>query len=462
MSNEAVSPDEYNPKVQAGVQFSKPKDLKAATPSHPLYKQAQNRDILSEEEVEDGISIPWNVPATVLKNMSDGLYESEEATIREFESNAETASLKVERAVDSKDYSDNEVSSIGIVDEDYKPQVEITVRADKNKITIRDTGKGMEAATVLNVVRKIGATTVRDSGELTGQFGMGLASFLRLIGLDNSMIMRTHSRITDENFAAYVNLGGFDPIQGGLPEDQYGTEFEMIWGSDSNGDSLVDRSDLRDYVQKYSEWLRVDVHYEEYDEDGERSFDEDWGGKSFVDEYDDSKMKVILQKPDLFTAACSSDAEGETLLGSMPTDRNDGASSGTKKFDCPYNFDVRIEDESGAIAFLPEDGVNTRALPDGIDNAEALIGLTPVSDAEYNVMDPQQKNGHIRESEVPSGCVTLPVPTSSRDNLQENEEFWARLAESITDKFYQRCRDTYAQFDSLDDILDFSEEDVPA
>lgn len=437
MTGDAINPDEYDPDVQSGVEYSRPKDLQAAGIDHPLFRRALQTGVLSEEEIEQGKTIPWNVPATVLKHMSDGLYLSEEATVREFESNGETATLKVERST-MDEYSGAEIDSIQIVEDDYQPVVEVYNRKDKNRIIFRDNGKGIESATVLNVVRKIGATTARDTGSLTGSFGMGLASFLKLIGLDNSMIMRTRSRITDESFAAYVNLGGFDPIVGGLDEGDYGTEFEMVHNGDLD-------ADLREAVEKYSEWMRVPVHYEEYDNNGKLVFDEDWGGKSFLDTYPDDSYCVVYEIPGLVTAACSAEAEGTTLLNSMVTERNDGASSGTKKFGCAYPFDVRIEDESGAIVAVP-DG-------DGYDTDHELVGRTPVSDAEFNIMSATQRENYVQESQVPNDVVTLPVPTSSRDSLQQNDDFWKFLAHMIQEKFEADCTEIYGRFDGPGDIL---------
>jgi len=441
MTGEAIDPSEYTPEAQSGVEFNKPKDLKAAGADHPLFRRAIERNVITESDAGSGKTIPWNVPATVLKNMSDGLYEDAGATLREFESNGETATLKVERAAE-EEYTDSEIESIQLIEDDYQPMVEVYYRKDKNKVIIRDNGKGMESATVLDVVRKIGATTGRNSGDLSGQFGMGLASFLKLIGLDNSMIMRTRSRITDESFSAYINLGGFDPIVGGLSEGDYGTEFEMVFSGDLN-------VDLRDEVETYSEWLRVPVHYEEYGSDGSLVFDEDWGGKRFEDTYDSSKYCAKFQLPGLLKVTMSSDAEGVTLLNSMPIDRNDGANHGIETFDAKYPFDVRILDESGAVVAIPDED-------ESYETDSDFVGMTPVSDAEYNIMSANQKEGFIRESEVPTDAITLPVPTSSRDSLQKNSGFWEFCAHMVNEQFKEDSRELYSTFDGKEDILNFA------
>lgn len=410
MTNETqfVDPDEHEPDVQSGAEYSKPKNLAVASDDHPLVQQTGTTETLE-----------WNVPPTVLKHVSDGLYVSEEATFREFLANSETACLRTD-------------SGEGVAPDDYQPIIEVTYNRANNEVVFQDNGVGMTSRVVVDVLRNIGVTTIRDSGNYSGQFGMGLASFLKLIGSDNSMIMKTHSRITDENYAAYVNLGGFDPVEGGLPDDIYGTRFEMIHKPD------VDPSEVRDYVEKYAEHLRVPVHYEEYDTDGKQVFDEDWGGSVFEDEYDDDKMVIAVEEEGLFRAVCSPDSAGQTLLVSMPIDRGvDDEGSG--KFDAPYQFDLRILDESGAIVKCEHGGEHE--------------GLSPVPDSEYRAMEPDRQERYIPESQVPKEDITLPTPTTSRDQLQENVEFFEWLGARIRDKFYSDCEETFQRFDSLDDIL---------
>lgn len=425
-----VDASEYEPDTQSGVSYSRPKDLQAAGPDHPLYQRVTERGIDQEEGIdpEQGHSIPWNVPPTVLRHMSDSLYQSVGATIREFVANAETACLRV-----------SEQGEAEIVEDDYQPIIEVTWRKDQNRLVIRDNGIGIASVTGVDVLRKIGVTTQRDTDNYSGQFGMGLASFLKLIGMDSSMILETHSRITGENYAAYVNLGGFDPIQGGLPENEYGTRFTMIHRNDID-------ADLREAVETYSEHLRIKVHYEEYNSEGKHVFDEDWGDKSLADEYSDDQPYVEVREPGLFTVTSSADATGKTLLNSIQIERNDEGSYNTQKYGAPFQFDIRLESEAGAVAAVPD--------ADGeLATDHEAVGKTPVSDAEYNIMDAQQQQKAVRESELPSGTITLPEPVSSRDTLQANEEFWEYIGDRVKAEFYAACREQYQQFGGLDDIL---------
>jgi len=430
-AQEAVDPSDYDPDAQGGVSYAKPKNLDAADESHPLYQRVVDRGVDEEEGIDptSGATVPWNVPPQVLKHVSDGLYQSEEATIREFIANAETACRRVERG------------EANIVPDDYQPIIEITYERSKNLLVVQDNGIGIASATAVDVLRRIGVTTTRDTGSQSGQFGMGLASFLKLIGSQNSMIMKTHSRITDEDYAAYVNLGGFDPIIGGMPDGQYGTRFEMVPKSDIN------HEDIRSYVEKYSANLRIPVHYEEYDQSGEHAYDEDWNGSSLEDGYGADKLFTKFRKPGLLTAATSPDAEGETLLVSMPIERNDSTDHGTGTFNCPYKFDVRIEDESGAI-------VECRCDHDDHE------GLTPVPDSEYAVMDPDQQETYIPASEVPKHDLTLPEPVTSRDTLQEHDEFWTWLSQTLAEKHEEECSETYNNFGSVEEVLNLNRRDL--
>lgn len=419
---EAVNPADYDPDAQAGVEYQKPKDLNAAGPDHPMYQRVLDRGIAEEEGIDpkEGDTIGWNVPATILKHMSDSLYESDEATIREFVANAETACIRVESGEGC------------IVPDDYQPIVEVTYDAAKNKVVVQDNGIGIASATGVEVLRNIGVTTTRDMGSYAGQFGMGLASFLKLIGPMNSMVMQTRSRQTDENYAAYVNLGGFDPIEGGMPEGEYGTRFTMF-----PKDPDIE---VQEAVEKYAEWLRVPVHYEEYDTNGELVFDEDWGGKTFVDTYAEGTMETTIEEPGLFKATMSPDSEGNTLLLSMEIDRNDGGKGTVQTFEAPYNFDVRLHDESGAVVKCDCDDANHK-------------GMTPISDAEYQMREPERQRGHVPESGLGPEDLALPEPTSSRDRLQEDTEFWKWLSRRLDEQFQEECLDVFHSYDGLGDIL---------
>lgn len=326
-----MSNEEFEPSYQEGKSGVQHKNLGAAGDGHPLG--------------QDPLEFEADMKRMIRK-VADDLYESWEATVREYLANAETACLRVEQFLDDPDESLLTVDELHGVDDGYEPRVEVTWDRSENRLDIRDNGVGMASAEVDEIFRQIGNSAARDTGQYSGQFGMGALSFVKLIGIDNSMIMTTHSRQTDENFSCYVSLAGPEPIMGEMPEDQYGTKFQMTPKTDSDGNLSV--GSIRDAVERYAEWMRVPVIYREFDEEGSEVYNEDWGDKSLADEYDPSMITMQVESDGDFVAYCSAEAEGETLLLSMPIDRNDGGYGGDKH-GAPFPFDVRLLDESGKV-----------------------------------------------------------------------------------------------------------------
>jgi hypothetical protein len=189
---------------------------------------------------------------------------------------------------------------------------------------------------------------------------MGALSFVKLVGLDNAMIMTSHSRLNDDNAAYYVTLAGVEPIRGSLDDDEYGTSFQMTPDGDYN---------IRDSVSTYAEWMRVPVRYEEIGRDGSVEFQEDYGDKALFESYDDDRACLGMRKEGAFEAYASPDASGRTLLLSMDIDRNDGRHS-SGKHSSPFSFDVRLLDESGKV----------------VDSSNGNEGLMPAVESDYEQM----------------------------------------------------------------------------
>jgi hypothetical protein len=298
--------------------------------------------------------------SSLIRRVADDLYESWEATVREYLANAETACLRTKEYV--------ETGSTGIIDDDatlsvsdsYQPKIEVEWNRQEDKLTIHDNGIGMSADTVDKVFRQVGRTTSRDDGQYSGNFGQGVLSFVKLVGLDNAMIMTSHSRLNDDNAAYYVTLAGVEPIRGQLQEDEYGTTFQMTPDGSYN---------IREAIERYSEWMRVPVRYEEIGLDGEVSFQEDYGDKELFDAYDDNRACLGIRKEGAFEAYASPDSFGETLLLSMSIDRNDGKHQ-SGQHGSPFQFDVRLLDESGKV----------------IESSNGNEGLMPVVQSDYEQM----------------------------------------------------------------------------
>lgn len=454
---------------------------------------------------------------SLIRRVADDLYDSWEATTREYLANAETACLKVEDYVDdpsSSPYTDM------IVRDDYQPKIEVTWNKKEDSLIIKDNGIGMAAVEVDEIFRQIGRSAARDDGTKSGQFGQGALSFVKMVGLDNSMIMISHSRLNDDNSAYLVSLAGVEPIMGSLDDDEYGTKFQLTPKKDM---------DIRQAVETYSEYQRVPVLYKEIDRNGQEVFNEDWGDKSLHDQYSDDRVVFGLTKENCFEAYCCPEANGETLLLSMDIDRNDGRAS---QHGAPFTFDIRLLDESGRVIkstngneglmpcpqsdydsmlvearhpYISEDLLNNKDvvcqnITDGpnagamlVDDSvlddgqplppndyigksdlsgddvpgEAIVligpnkGKTVVTQSEWDEMDEGRAELYVPENQLEEydhdsgeGDLTLPEPTSDRDRLQDHEVFWEFLGSYFADQFDQTVDEIYAELNGSDDVID--------
>ena len=345
---------ETNINVQQGVHNTEHRNIGAAGEDHPFGEQAQS----FEADLR-----------TLIRRVADDLYETWEATVREYLANAETACLRVQEYKEQGHSSmfDGEM----VVEDSWQPKIEVEWNKKEDKFTIQDNGIGMGADVVDQVFRQIGHSTNRDDGEYSGQFGQGVLSFCKLTGLDNAMIMTSHSRLNDDNASYYVTLAGVEPIRGSLPDDQYGTRFQMTPKDDFN---------IRSAVEKYAEWMRVPVRYYEYDENGEVAFQEDWGDKALYEEYEDNRICLGLRKENAFEAYASPDADSRTLLLSMDIDRNDGDYA-AGQHGSPFPFDVRLLDESGKV----------------IESSNGNEGLMPAVRSDYEQMLIEARDPYITQ-----------------------------------------------------------------
>jgi Molecular chaperone, HSP90 family len=290
----------------------------------------------------------------LIRQVSNDLYDSWEATVREYLANAETACLKVKRHRDNPDDTPFEEM---IVSDSYEPRIVVEWDKSESKLTIKDNGIGMAAVEVDEVFRQIGRSAARDLGAMSGAFGMGALSFPKFIGPDNMMVMISHSRLNDDNAAYLVTLAGIEPIRGSLGDAEYGTSFAL--------DMKKDDMNVRDAVRRYAEWMRVPVLYRELDTNGTEVFNEDWGDKRLYSDYETGKYCDSFVVPECFEAYMASDATGKTLLLSMDIDRN-----ANKQLSAPYPFDVRLLDESGKV----------------VESSNGNEGLMPVPQIEYDEM----------------------------------------------------------------------------
>lgn len=491
------SDKEIDPYYQSGESGGvEHKDISAAGDEHPFGNEPKE----------------WEADLRpLIRQVSEELYSSWEATIREYLANAETACLKVEQHLKNPDGSPFDDM---IVDDGYEPRIVVTWDRSEQKVTIQDNGIGMAAVEVDEVFRKIGRSAARDLGTMSGSFGMGVLSFPKFIGRENMMVMVTHSRLNDDNAAYLVTLAGVEPVRGSLDENEYGTKFSL--------DQKNPDMDVRQGIEKYAEWMRIPVLYRELDEDGKEVFNEDWGDKRLYDNYEEGKYCDSLVVDEAFEAYMSESATDKTLLLSMEIERNSSSS-----ISAPYPFDVRILDESGKVVRstngheglmpVPQieyDEMLLEARPNYITqrllsnqdvtaqvgrvdgeevyhvSEELLEGDEPLPVAEYVtdsdevdefgprrvILGPHEGRIVVDESEwdelefgraaqfVPEqelepfdlasneGDLCLPKPTTDRSELKEHDKFWRYIAQHFDERYDEGIEEWREKLESADDV----------
>lgn len=491
--------DELDPYFQTGVAGAEHRDIDAAGEGHPFGDEPKE----------------WQADLRpLIRQVADDLYDTWEATVREYLANAETACLKIQDYVEEPEASPFDDV---LVEDSYEPVIEVTWDRSKQKLIIQDNGIGMAAVEVDQVFRHIGRSAARDLGTRGGAFGMGALSFSKFIGTGNTMVMKSHSRLNDDNACYLVTLAGIEPAHGSLDDDQYGTRFEL--------DQKSNDMDIRKAVERYAKNMRVPVIYRELDENGVEVFNEDWGDEKLIDRYTEGIYVDRVMSPGGFIAYMTENATKDTLLLSMPIERNAGGK------DSPvYSYDVRILDESGKIIECGCEGVDhTGLIPmprleygrvlveersnyiprsklgdativgqeavteDGdevvIVDSETLMGdvvlpqnnyvadaqnvksfgpeiaLTGeysgrivVDDEEWDRLPQGRAAQFVPEDELEpfdaderTGDLRLPQPTTDRSSLQSNDEFWKHITNQFNERFNERIDEYHDLLQSYGD-----------
>lgn len=497
MSNEELTP--YYQSGEAGVEH---RNIDAAGSDHPFGDEPKE----------------WEADLRpLIRQVADDLYESWEATVREYLANAETACLKVKRHADAPQESPYDEM---IMQDGYEGRITVEWNRAEQKLTIQDNGIGMAAVEVDEVFRHIGRSAARDLGTMSGAFGMGALSFPKFIGPDNTMVMLSHSRLNDDNAAYLVTLAGVEPVRGSLGDAEYGTKFTL--------DQKEEDMAIRQAVERFSEWMRVPVLYRELDENGEEVFNEDWGDKRLYDDYEAGTYCDSFVVPGGFEAYMSASAEGKTLLLSMEIDRN-----AKDQYDAPYPFDVRILDESGKVikstngnkglmpvARMEYEQMLLDARPEYItksllsnqdmalqtaekDGEEVYVAseeqlhsdevlpmgnyVTPneevdaygpkkviigphkgrvvVSEDEWSQLEEGRAARFVPEDELEpfdlssgEGDLCLPKPTTDRSSLQSNDVFWKYIARQFAEEYDESIEDWREQLQATDNDIEALQE----
>jgi|GEM_PF-4802823 len=434
------------------------KNLQAADEGHALNIASGSTGSI-KQKVDDEV---------VLDYLSDKIYGGPDSTLREYLANAETAvirggeeELKNEAGFTDDDFyvvddehpeydpdnADDEQPTRRLYPREiielarelagFEPTIEIEWHEGDKLLVIQDNGIGFTPREVTDVLAVTGHSGVRDRGDVSGQFGMGVMSAHKMVGKEGAYTLITRTRRQDvpewaqSSFAAYCYLGGYDPIEGNLPEGSYGTRFELPVQEDLDdnyGSRYSDTPVVTEWVEKYAEWMRVPVLYHHF-KDGDTVHDDEFGEQEFAEGYNGAVLTI--DRPE-FLAKSYPNASNETLLLSMPIKRNYSYAPP----DAPWSVDIRLRNEGGIVVEGPHHG------------------LMPVDDAEYEEMDAERREKFVRKSDLEDGDVMLPEPTASRDELQKNETFWKWIGAEF-DSLY---KSEIARFiDLVDDIDDLAE-----
>lgn len=442
--------EEQEPEWQKARHEVGTKNLNAADADHPMSVQTGSTDSVSQK-LEDDV---------VLDYLSDKIYGGPEATIREYEANGETAlvraaklDLKQNDGWTDDDFQVPREDEPGLTREmypyeileasDISPSIEINWYKDDQLLVIQDNGIGFTPREVTDVLAYTGRSGVRDDGSVSGQFGMGFLSFVKATGKKGGMTMFTRTRRTDvpehaqRSFAMYAELGDYNQAEGELPPGQYGTRFEIPLKDgiqEKHSDRYSDEPVIRKWVKKYSEWMRVPVLYEEF-ESNETVYDDEYGEKSFAEGFEGAKLEI--DRPEFYSVSYPQ-ASGETLLLSMPIERN----ASSTPSNAPWKADIRFRNENGVV-------VECESQPE-------LKGQQTVEREEYDNMDADRQDDFAVTGDLPDDAIVTPEPKANRDGLENNSQFWKWLGSQFDEKYKANVREFASELDTVDDIEDLA------
>lgn len=289
----------------------------------------------------------------------------------------------------------------------YEPVINITVHMDERKLIWEDNGIGMTGTEVGGAFMNnfsSGSILESDTG---GKFGVGAKSSSLVTGLDAGMVGITRTRrenvpdYNDEGIKFYAYKDGANELDNDdIPDDFYGTKFDMPIKDD------VSLSKFRDWVEEYTEMLKVPVTYEEK-QGGETKYDDEFEATKFIEEFDNTQY--VINRPGEFTAVIGPDvkrkADKETYLVSMPINRNTEVNTSSM-----WDVVVQIHNEQGLII----SGPNRGRYEDNVDR--------------------------LSEDDVP-----LPQPTGDRDRLNQsdaNTKFFEMIRDKVRDLESQEMQET--------------------
>jgi hypothetical protein len=372
-------------------------------------------------EGADGVEFKLET-AAVFKQLADEMYKSLEAGFREPTTNAVTAVLNLERQYDS---------SVNLTE----PQIEFTLIIENDELTllIEDHGIGIKKEVLENILSYIGRSSIRDEGDLGGQYGMGFLALFKPVGIENGFFMFTNSVESNEDSIRGVwNSKGFtydtkevlEPRKNGT---DHGTLFELPLKSE------ISKSEVNEWIERNAKFARVPISYKQIDESGNVLREKLYDTTTLTEHYEDSDSIIFSRETEYYNAYVTTESNSRTILLDVPVSRGTNIS-------LPYgNLDIRFKDENGIIT----EGEHT--------------GLTPVHDDEYASMDTERQEKYIPRSELTEGDIPLPSPTGTRDSLTKSRDYWNFIETEFRDDITQKMSECLQQvqqdksFQSLSD-----------
>lgn len=376
-------------------------------------------------------------------------YDDSAAAIREALSNAETACIRRARQ-EIKDAGYTVPASVtGAIEKardmvGYEPLIEITYnqQTDETRLIIEDNGIGISVEEY-QVLQRVGYSTSHNDGTVGGQFGLGFLSMFQLTSVDGAFRMYTRSRLTNEAYSTIEYVANFEYLDG---EPQgYGTRFEFPEFSES-----AKEINIASKVEEFADGMRVPVLYRQFDNSGEEtSKSDDFLPTNMEDDYADDSL-VISYENEFFKAVMSpSTADGRrsgnllTYNVTMPIRRNTDTFGSNPKFKAPWSWDFRGKREDGPIVKC--------------DESPEIVGYVPIEDTKYEKLSDDQRDSHVRMSEVPDSAIVMPEPASSRDSYMSGyDDFWTHVSERLVDNWENTAASLFDSINSWSEFKDFS------
>jgi hypothetical protein len=315
----------------------------------------------------------------------------------------------------------------------YDPTITIDVYRDDREIVWEDNGIGMTLYEFKEGFMNnfsSGSAKEEDTG---GKFGVGAKASALAHGKEGGMTGVAVTRRDDvpdyskKGVAFYSYLGGanlrnIDKLRDrGEVSNDFRGTRFTIPVCDEFSLNMVE-----EWVEKYAELLRVPVLYREH-RSGQNRVNEEYGGTSFEEYHDEPP--VVIDRPGEFTAVDGPNVVGykepDTWLVSMLIDRNTNVSVRAL-----WGTAVQIHDEQGRIV----SGPNRGRYADG-----------------YRVYETRAKEnqvGQLHEDDVP-----LPQPVGSRDNFQQDEHntrFFEYLHDAVKEAELSEVSETAEEMQEKD------------